>query len=251
MNNLGEVYVDRGQLTEGEPLLAGALDGRRRVLGAEHPETLTSLHNLAWLRDKQKRHDESVATYLQVIELRRRVLGADHPHTLLSMENLAIVYQALGQYAKAEPIFRERIATLRKCHGDASPMVGDALAVLGYHLLGQNKYGDAEPVLRECLAIREKQQPDIWSTFNTKSRLGSALLGQKKYADAEPLLLAGYEGMKQREKLIPPRYQARVTEALEPLVQLYGASGPKEKADEWRKKLEEAKASAKVRSEPK
>src|SRR5262249_21360682 len=36
----------------------------------------------------------------------------------------------------------------------------------------------------------------------SKAQLGAALLGQKKYADAEPLLLAGYEGMKQREKTI-------------------------------------------------
>ena len=53
--------------------------------------------------------------------------------------------------------------------------------------------------------IREKFQPDVWTTFNTKSLLGGAQLGQKKYADAEPLLLAGYDGMKQREKTIPPQ----------------------------------------------
>jgi eukaryotic-like serine/threonine-protein kinase len=74
--------------------------------------------------------------------------------------------------------------------------------------------------LRECLAIREKTQPDVWSTFNTKSMLGEALLGQKKYADAEPLLLAGYEGIKKREAKIPAQGKIRLTEALERLVQL-------------------------------
>ena len=47
--------------------------------------------------------------------------------------------------------------------------------------------------------------------------LGGALLGQKKYAEAEPLLLAGYEGMKQREAKIPPEGKVRLTEALERL----------------------------------
>ena len=53
--------------------------------------------------------------------------------------------------------------------------------------------------------IREKSQPDLWSTFNKQSLLSGALLGQKKYAEAEPLLLSGDEGMKQRAKTIPPQ----------------------------------------------
>ena len=72
-------------------------------------------------------------------------------------------------------------------------------------LLLQKKPAEAELKLRECLTIRQKIQPDDWTTFDTKSMLGEALLDQKKFADAEPLLLAGYEGMKQREDTIPPR----------------------------------------------
>jgi hypothetical protein len=62
-------------------------------------------------------------------------------------------------------------------------------------------------------------------------------LGQKKYPEAEPLLLGGYEGMKQREARISPPNQFRLTEALERLVQIYDATGMKEKADDWRKEL--------------
>jgi hypothetical protein len=55
----------------------------------------------------------------------------------------------------------------------------------------------------------------------------------------------GHEGTKQRGPLIPPTGRPRLTEALERLVRLYEATGRKEKAAEWRKKLEEAKAAAK------
>ena len=79
-------------------------------------------------------------------------------------------------------------------------------------------------------------------TFYTKSLLGGSLLGQKKYAEAEPLLLAGYEGMKQREGKIPPIFKFRLTEAIERLVQLYEVTGKKDKADEWRKKLPVARS---------
>ena len=117
-------------------------------------------------------------------------------------------------------------------------------------LLDLKIFEDAEPILRESLAIREKNEPDAWTTFDTKSLLGGALAGQKKYADAEPLLLAGYEGMKQREKTIPPQSSTRLPEGIERLVQLYDAWGKKDKADEWRKKREAAKAGAKPSAKP-
>ena len=79
------------------------------------------------------------------------------------------------------------------------------------------------------------------TTFNTQSLLGGSLLGQKNYAGAEPLLLAGYEGMKEREAKIPPQGKPRLTEALERLVQLYDAWGKPDEAAAWRKRLEEAK----------
>ena len=47
--------------------------------------------------------------------------------------------------------------------------------------------------------------------IQTQSLLGGALLGQKNSADAELLLLLkGHEGMRAREKTIPPQGNARI-----------------------------------------
>src|SRR5262249_28809537 len=90
----------------------------------------------------------------------------------------------------------------------------------------------------DCLRIREKAQPDDWTTFNTKSALGEALLGQKKYGDAEPLLVQGYEGMKKREAKIPPPFRAvRRKESLDRLIALYDATGKKDGAPKYRQDL--------------
>jgi hypothetical protein len=126
-----------------------------------------------------------------------------------------------------------------------SPQLAGLLAQGGLALLTLKKWTEAEPMLRECLTIREKSQPDVWATFNAKSMLGGALLGQKKYADAEPLLLAGYEGMKQREKSIPPQGRPRLTEAVERLVQLYEALDKKDEVARWTKEREALQAPAK------
>jgi hypothetical protein len=92
---------------------------------------------------------------------------------------------------------------------------------------------------------------DAWTTFSTKSLLGGSLLGQKKYAEAEPMLLAGYEGMKQREARIPPRNRVYLTNALERLVQLQDARDSKDEAARWRKRLDEARTDPKAASRDK
>jgi eukaryotic-like serine/threonine-protein kinase len=92
------------------------------------------------------------------------------------------------------------------------------------------------------LDIRQRIQPDDWTTFDAKSMLGEALLDQKKYADAEPLLLSGYEGLKQHEAKIPSQEKIHRTKALERLVQLYEAWGKNDKAAKWRKEPQAAKA---------
>ena len=132
--------------------------------------------------------------------------------------------------------------------GIATPAYAGELAALGLLLLKQQKWADAEPILRESLAIREKTQPDHWSTFNTQSLLGGALLGQKKYASAEPLLLKGYEGMRAREKTIPPQATIRIPESLDRLIELTTATNKPDEVKKWqaeRAKYPEAKPEGK------
>jgi eukaryotic-like serine/threonine-protein kinase len=116
---------------------------------------------------------------------------------------------AAGQFDEAQPHFRDFLAACRKSIGSDHPNYAGVLAQVSLDLLRYGQPAAAEPLLRECLAIREKKQPDDWRTFNTRSMLGGALLSRRKYADAEPLLRAGYEGMTQREKSIPPQGQDR------------------------------------------
>jgi hypothetical protein len=100
------------------------------------------------------------------------------------------------------------------------------------------------------MAVREKQEPDAWTTFNARSMLGEALNGQKKRAEAEPLLVQGYKGLRERAAKIPKEGKLRLAEALERLMQLYEASGKPDEAARWRRELETAKADAKAPDEP-
>jgi serine/threonine protein kinase/tetratricopeptide (TPR) repeat protein len=241
MHNLASAYRVSGRLKEALALLEQTLAKRKEKLGPDHPHTLLSMNNLALAYHDDGRLKEALALFEETLAKMKKTLGPDHPHTLLSMGNLAEAYHAAGKFGRAEPLLRELLKRQVK-REPGSLAAGSSLAQLGMNLLLQKKYADAEPLLRECLAIRTRHAPDDWLTFNARSMLGAALAGLGKYADAAPLLIEGYEGMKQREARIPSAGKVRLTEALERLVALYEATGQKDKAAAWRKKLDERQA---------
>ena len=174
---------------------------------------------------------QAVKEYERAFALREAMQGANHPDTAACRNQLAVVYRLAGRPAEGGRLFDRN---------PNSPAHAAALAVRGSTLLVEKKPAEAELELRECLTIRQKIQPDDWTTFETKSMLGEALLDQKKFIEAEPLLLSGYEGMKQREDTIPSQDKPRLTKALQRLVKLYEAWGKKGEAIRWRKELEAA-----------
>ena len=62
---------------------------RKRVLGEEHPNTLTSASNLALTYSQQGKHAEAETLQVAVLAVEKRVLGEEHPDTLTSANNLA------------------------------------------------------------------------------------------------------------------------------------------------------------------
>jgi tetratricopeptide (TPR) repeat protein len=242
VNNLALAYQASGQIAKALPLLEEALEKSKVMLGPDHPDTLLSMNNLA-LAYRASGQIAKAVPLLEEALARKKAMprGPDHPDTLDSMGNLGKAYAEAKQAAKAATTLVAFVDGMRSRMPKDSPPFAGLLAEVSHDLLDCGQHAAAESLLRECLAIRQKTQPDAWTTFNSKSLLGGALVGQKKYADAEPLLLKGYEGMKQREKTIPATGVVRLTEAVERLVQLYEATGKKDTAAKWRKEREAIK----------
>jgi len=58
------------------------IERRKRVVGLEHPNTLTSMNSLAWIWKDQNRDVEAIDLMSSCLELSTRRLGASHPKTL-------------------------------------------------------------------------------------------------------------------------------------------------------------------------
>jgi hypothetical protein len=60
------------------------METRKRVLGAEHPDTLTTMNNLAFTLKGCGQDAEAIKLMEKCVQLRTLVLGANHPYTLSS-----------------------------------------------------------------------------------------------------------------------------------------------------------------------
>ena len=90
-------------------LLEQALEKQRRILGEEHPDTLTSMNNLATTYDDQGRLMDAARLHEQVLEKRRRILGEEHLNTLMSMYSLAYTYREQGNLTEALRLAEEAL----------------------------------------------------------------------------------------------------------------------------------------------
>ena len=74
---------------------------RKKKLGADHPDTLTSMANLASTYMNQGQWEAAKVLEVKVIETCKKKLRADHPDTLASMNNLAFIWKGQGRDIKA------------------------------------------------------------------------------------------------------------------------------------------------------
>ncbi|KAF6803649.1 kinesin light chain [Colletotrichum plurivorum] len=89
MANLAATYWNQGRWKEAEELFVRVMETRKRVLGEEHPSTLTSMHNLAFTWKDQERWEDAIQLLQNCVRLSGNVLGVDHPDTLSSASALS------------------------------------------------------------------------------------------------------------------------------------------------------------------
>src|SRR5437879_3992506 len=63
---------------------------------ADHPDTLTSMNNLAITWKQQRRHTEATKLMQDCVQLSKRILGVHHPSSLASARTLETIYFLAG-----------------------------------------------------------------------------------------------------------------------------------------------------------
>jgi tetratricopeptide (TPR) repeat protein len=144
LNEAAVQFINMGQKSNAEEMYRRALEGYEKVLGLEHPLTLASVSNLAWVLQDQRKYEAAEEMYRRALKEYEKVLGLEHPSTLTCISNLAWVLQEQGKYEAAEKMYRRALEGYERLVGVEHPSTLTCISNLAWVLQDQGKYEAAE-----------------------------------------------------------------------------------------------------------
>jgi tetratricopeptide (TPR) repeat protein len=209
LERIGRCQESIGQYSAAEMAHREAWSLLKDTLGPEHPNTLTSMGNLAWVLDRQGRYEEAKSMNRQTLARRENVLGPEHPDTLTSMSNLASVLDKQGKYEEAESINRQTLARREKVVGPEDLDTLTSMSNLASVLSRQGKYEEAESIHRQTLArYKMVVGPEHPDTLTSTINLALVLSKQGKYNEAE---MMNRQTLARDKKVLGPEHPDTLT----------------------------------------
>ncbi|EHK42483.1 hypothetical protein TRIATDRAFT_293811 [Trichoderma atroviride IMI 206040] len=193
-------YFDfEGKWSQAEMFNIEARDIRRELFGHDHPDTLTSMANLASTYRKQGRRKEAEDLDVQVMETRKMKLGTDHLDTLSSMNNLASTYWNQGRWKEAEDLQVQVIETYKMKLGADHPSTLTSMANLASTYWEQGQWKKAEDLqVQVTETYKIKLGADHPDTLTIMANLASTYWNQGRWKEAEDLQVQVIETRKMK-----------------------------------------------------
>ena len=191
---IGNAYTDLGIYAQASQHLERAFELRRRLLGGDHPDTLSVMNDLAWLYRNEGEYAQAEPLATQVLETRRRLLGEVHPDTLNAMNNLGLLYRFEGKYAQAEMLFSQVLEIRRRVSGQEHYATLLSMNSLGFVYQLEGKYAQAQALLSKVLEIRRRVSGrEAPSTLFATDNVATVYYRQRQYKQAEALFAENLE----------------------------------------------------------
>lgn len=122
------------------------------ALGAEHPETLRSIHTLALILLSREDYASSEELFRRELESRRRILGPLHQEVLESLDGLICLHGAKNEYAQADMLCREALAIQERLFGPQHPKTVKTLQRIAMFSYRRDDFEQADPMFRRAIA---------------------------------------------------------------------------------------------------
>ncbi len=188
LDTLGSIHTELGLFDEARPLLSEALGIRRRLLGADHLDTIDTLVHLGTLAQRSGKGD-AVALFRRALRVRTQRLGPDSAEVADVLGKLGVALAAGGHLDKAEPVLRRALALHERLWGDRDLRVARILHNLSGIAYYNGSVDESERLLRQAVAIRERVLPeDHPDLAGSREALALLLVKQGRAAEAEPIL---------------------------------------------------------------
>lgn len=129
---MGLAYLKLGLFGRAKGLVDSALQTRRELLPADHPDLAASLDSAGLLAARQRQYEEAKKLLGEALTIREKAFGARHPELASTLSHLALLHREQGRYDLARP-YEERLASIApvdtRGRGVASPTAGQLLTL--------------------------------------------------------------------------------------------------------------------------
>jgi serine/threonine protein kinase len=201
-DTLGKTYWYLREDQAAIPQQERALALRRDHLGPDHPDTLTSMNNLADAYQAAGQLDKALPLYEQAVPKMKEKLGPDHPDTLTSMSNLASAYADAGRLDKALPLYEQALAKRQEKLGPDHPYTLMTMNNLALAYQATSQLDKALPLYEQAVPkMKARLGPDHPDTLTSMNNLAMAYQAAGQLDKALPLFEQTLA--KQKEKLGP------------------------------------------------
>ncbi len=166
-----------------------SLNLAERLLGPEHPDTLTARGNLAGSHWLAGRTADAIELQERVLADRERLLGPENRDTVALRGNLAVSYWSAGRTGDAIELLERVLADSERLLGPEHPDTLALRANLAASCWSAGRTGDAIELLERVLADSERLLgPEHPDTLATRGDLAASYLSAGRTGDAIKLL---------------------------------------------------------------
>ena len=227
-----------GDWNEREKLLLITVKERKTRLGDHHPNTLSSISDLASTYNSQGKLDDAEKLQMEIIEAKKAELGPDHPGTFASMANLASTYWKQGRWDEAEKLQEEMMNAIRGKLGPNHPNTFTSMANLALTYCDKGKWDEAEKLQVEVMtAAKMKLGLNHPLTITSMANLANTYRNQGRWDVAKNLQV---EVMNARETKLGSEHLDTLTSSAD-LATTYWYQGRWDKAEELQVKVMDAR----------
>ncbi|KAI3316921.1 hypothetical protein HD806DRAFT_399973 [Xylariaceae sp. AK1471] len=215
-------FEEQGKYAVAETMAKLSQDTRMILLGLEHPETLSSMANLASIYRNQGRLKEAESLEVQVMDIRKTVLGLEHAETLSSMANLALTYWNQRRWKEAESLEVQVMDMRKTVLGLEHPETLTSMSNLAATYWHQERWKEAELLEVQVMNIRKTVLgPEHPATLTSMSNLAATYWPQERWKEAE---LLEVQVMNIRKTVLGPEHPDTLT-SMGNLASTYGDQG--------------------------
>ncbi len=184
-STLGIAYLNLGEAAKAAEQFQAVRKLYTQHRGPEHPDTLTSMANLAKCYAELGRYTDALKLREQTLALRKAKLGPDHRDSLWSMNDLANSYFALGRHADALKLHEQTLVLRKVKLGPDHPDTLRSMNSLANNYEAHSRHADALELREATLAlVRVKFGRDHSMTLISRSNLANSYDHLGRYTDA-------------------------------------------------------------------